>query len=395
VKLTNTPDCDVTMEDTFSEENVSLLNEGIEKGHEKEKGKEKIPYTPEEKKLIKDRVFESVFNQNIKQAVEGKNLLPDDEVKYLIQYVLRTMEVFGIEGFSINYTSPLEGIIKGDYDKDVFDRANGLAHMLFHNLEEELDTLIEEYGETIEKILLAGEKMIFVCTHPSWLTLSMPTFILKKIQEKYNIPCYVEENNGRIILAPTVIMAVKEIGGGEELNVKKFLNGMGLDIIVTTPNNTKREKDPEIKALGDRSRVIAGKNLIKFSEEKGTSLSISPEGTITPIDEESGKYKLKTAVDGTVGALYRLGVKRNKKENEKKHFILLGMMKEDMAEGSELKPTNIKIKMEALSPDQLADIDKVENHNKEAFTTALMTKLADLVGGEYQGASTASSEAHS
>ena len=395
MKLDKIPDIDVTTEDILSEENVLLLNEGIEKGHEEEKGKEKIPYTPEEKKLIKDRVFESVFNQNIKQAVEKKPLLSDQEVKYLIQYVLRTIEAFGIDGFSINYTGPLEGTIPGKYEKNVFDKANKLAHMLFQNLEEELDILIDEHGETIRDILLAGEKMVFVCTHPSWVTLAMPTFILKKIQKKYNIPCYVEENNGRIILAPTVIMAVKEIGGGEELNVKKFLTGMGLDIIVTTPVNPDREKDPEIKELGDSSRIVAGKKLVNFSEEKGTSLLLAPEGSITPVDEETGRYKLKMAKDGTVGAMHLLGARKNTKENERKHFVLLGMGKEDMEKGEELKPTNIKMKMEILSPEKLRQIAEEEGvQNKNAFATAIMEKLSDLVDGTYEGA-TASSEERS
>ncbi|GEM_PF-4934664 len=395
MKLTNTPDCDVTMEDIFFEENVLLLNEGIERGRKNGVGKERemIPYTLEQKKLIKDIFFEGIFNYNIKQATKGEPLLANQEIKGYIHYGIRTIERWGPEGLSLPYISPTEGVRKGAYEEKYFEEADALGKMLFQNLEEELDRLIEEHGETIRNILLAGEKMVFICTHPSLITLPVATLILKKVQKKYGLPAYVENNNMRVILAAATITPIKELGSWK-LHVKELIKGMGIDVLLTIPDNPEMETDSEIKALGDKSRVIAARNLVAFSREEGTTLSIAPEGTTTPI--ENGKYKLKTLKKGggTEGSLYRLGVKDNKEEKKRKHFILLGMGKEDMEKGEELKPTNIKMRMETLSPENLSDIAEKEGNDKTAFSTTIMKKLANLVGGEYQG-STASSEERS
>ncbi len=344
-------------------------------------------FEEEEKNKQFKILLECITKENVRRVTEEQPLLSVQEEKYLIQYGVRTIEKFKPEGLRLQYINPLEGTIKGHHDERSVFIACEFAKQMFRNLDEEIDKLVEEQGEVLKNILDSGEKMIFVCTHPSWNTLPLPTLLLQKIQKNY-----VESDKTRILLAPAPTMPIKKISG-HGFNVKELLKGLGLDILVTTPDNPDREKDADVRELGEKSRSIAARKLLEFSNEKDTSLLIAPEGTTTPVDE-NGKYKLKTVSKGTVSSLHMLGVQRNRTEDERKHFILFGMAEENR-QRKEIEPTKIQINMEILSPEQLAELDNEGNNEKSAFVEKVMVKLAELVDGTYEGLPTTTSQEHS
>ncbi|MBT3349502.1 hypothetical protein HOA64_05190 [bacterium] len=293
----------------------------------------------------------------------------ENEKFYYFQYGVRAAEKSGLLGFSTRPVSPRIPRWPATFSSDIWKNTEKIGQILFPNLKMELEKFSQENGETVGSILRKGENVVCLSSHPSWNSLALPMVLAEKANEGQA----ASEKNA-LVLAPGPMMFTKEMNG-MTFDPRAILQGMGVDIITTTPPDKKNEAHPAVLKLGNISRRGFILEIKKEREEMkqvgGKFLIIAPEGTTTKLGPD-GKYQLQKIKEGTAGLLKKLAELGNV------HFLLAGISEEN-PNRLDTDSTNISIETHLVSVVEL----KKRLKDEETFSDNLMRELAKLVDGTY------------
>ena len=323
---------------------------------------------PSEFEAIKTMMLVAIEEAIAKREKNGLAALTKAEIMGNLQYCPRAIEKTDGRPFVMGTKDALR---EGSFEEELFVKLEKVVCSFFTNLTEEIDRFTEEHGDEIKEILEKKGNLVFVCTHPSWYGLLIPSFLMGKIDKSV-----LKDSLISMITAIGPLMVEKEILG-MKVNPQDILVALGTNVLKTVPHKEEYEKNEDVLNFGNTMRYKFGREFAlergRMKREGGRSLIIAPEGTTTLVSEKDGTYEIYPIDAETDHLLQSCG------EMSNTHFVILGISEEKRKRRNDLVPTNVTLKAKTISPKELQ-----ERIAGGEFIEGLRQDMADMVNGRIQ-----------